>query len=163
AVRELLESAGVALALRLVSGAGGLDRCIMLPRVQQPGLALAGELPQLPPDRPQVLRHSEVSLLGTPRAAPAGDAGAGAAGAGAGAGVACFVVPNGTPPPVVLTEPADAAQVAVLSSALRTADFIRAATAWLEDRLAPAVDLHGDLVELHALGVLILGKSGIGK
>ncbi|HYR95191.1 MAG TPA: HPr(Ser) kinase/phosphatase, partial [Candidatus Binatus sp.] len=39
----------------------------------------------------------------------------------------------------------------------------RAATTWLEERLAPEVDLHGDVVELYGLGVLILGKSGIGK
>src|SRR5262249_23507921 len=78
-------------------------------------------------------------------------------------GVACFVVTNGTPPPAVLTEPAEAANVAVLASTLRTADFIRAASAWLEDRLAPETQLHGDLVEVHGLGILILGKSGIGK
>src|SRR5262249_35444009 len=70
---------------------------------------------------------------------------------------------NGAEPPAVLTAPADVAAVPVLGSALRTADFIRAATAWLEDRMAPETTVHGDLVELHGLGVLILGKSGIRK
>ena len=72
-------------------------------------------------------------------------------------GVSCFVVTNATPPPAVLTEPADAAGVAVLSSSLRTADFIHRATSWLEERLAPETQVHGDLVELHGLGVLLLG------
>ncbi len=62
-VRELLEEAGAALRLRLVSGARGLDRPIAQPRLQQPGLALAGYLPQLHPDRVQVLGNSEVSYL----------------------------------------------------------------------------------------------------
>jgi len=126
-VGELLEVAGPALQLRLVSSAHGLAREITVPRLQQPGLALAGYLPQLHPDRVQVLGNSEVSYLGTLEAARA------------------------------------RAGVAVLGSALRTADFIRAASAWLEERLAPEMLLHGDLVEVHGLGVLILGKSGIGK
>jgi HPr kinase/phosphorylase len=159
AVRDLLEQAGPGLQLRLVAGERGLERPIALPRLQQPGLALAGYLPQLHPDRVQVLGNSEVSYLATldPDRARIAVAGVVAA------GVACFVVTNGAEPPDVLTEPADAGGVAVFGSALRTADFIRAATAWLEDRFAPEANVHGDLVELHGLGVLILGKSGIGK
>ena len=158
-VGEFLEAAGPVLKLRLVSGAPGLERTIALPRLQQPGLALAGYLPQLHPDRVQVLGNSEIAYLGTldPERARA------AVAAVVGAGVACFVVTNGAEPPAFLTGPAEAAPVAVLSSGLRTADFIRAATAWLEQRLAPETQLHGDLVEMHGLGVLILGKSGIGK
>src|SRR5207249_4815348 len=158
-VRELLGEAGTALRLRLVSGARGLERVIALPRLQQPGLALAGYLPQLHPDRVQVLGNSEVSYLATlePRRARETVA------VVATAGVACFVVTNDAAPPAVLTEAAEAAGVAVLGSALRTADFIRSATAWLEDRMAPETNLHGDLVEMHGLGILILGKSGIGK
>ena len=158
-VRELLEAAGVALRLRLVSGARGLERSIAVPRLQQPGLALAGYLPQLHPDRVQVLGNSEVSYLAT---LDAGRARAAVAAVARG-GAACFVVTNGTEPPAELTEPAEEVGVALLGSELRTADFIRAATAWLEERLAPETQLHGDLVEMHGLGVLILGKSGIGK
>ena len=158
-IRELLEMAGEALQLRVVSSACGLEREVARPRLQQPGLALAGYLPQLHPNRIQVLGNSEVSYLGTLEPARARAAVA----AVAAEGVACFVVTNGTEPPAVLCEPAEVAGVAVLASALRTADFIRIATGWLEERLAPETQLHGDLVELHGLGVLILGKSGIGK
>jgi HPr kinase/phosphorylase len=107
----------------------------------------------------QVLGNSEVSYLGTLEPAQARAAVA----AVAATGVACFVVTNDVAPPAVLTEPAEAAGVAVLASALRTADFIRTASTWLEERLAPEMLLHGDLVEIHGLGILILGKSGIGK
>jgi HPr kinase/phosphorylase len=157
AVRELLE-AGAVLELRLVAGSRGLDRPIALPRVQQPGLALAGYLPQLHPDRLQVLGNSEISYLETLEAARAREAVAGVARV-----AACFVVTNQTAAPAVLAESCEEMGVAVLGSALRTADFIRAATVWLEDRLAPELQLHGNLVEMHGLGVLILGKSGIGK
>ena len=62
-VGELLETLDGRLALELVAGVTGLDRSIDVPRVQQPGLALAGYLPQLHPDRMQVLGNSEVGFL----------------------------------------------------------------------------------------------------
>ncbi len=158
-VRELLETRAEGLSLALAAGARGLDRPVALPRLQQPGLALAGFLPQLHPDRVQVLGNSEISYLATLPDAAARRAVA----AVAGAGVACFVVTNGTPAPDVLVQPAEAAGVAVLVTALRTGDFIRAATAWLEERLAPETTLHAGLVEVHGLGTLIVGSSGIGK
>jgi HPr kinase/phosphorylase len=158
-VREFLASAGRGLELRLVTGEPGLDRPIAIPRLQQPGLALAGFLPQLHPDRVQVLGNSEVQYLDT----LPGDGARRAVGAVCAAGVACFVVTNGTVPPAVLVEPAAAAGVAVLASALRTAKFYRAATAWLEQRLAPETTLHGNLVEVAGVGILLLGGSGIGK
>jgi HPr kinase/phosphorylase len=158
AVRELLDTVGAALQLRLVAGARGLDRPIALPRLQQPGLALAGYLPQLKPDRVQVLGNSEMSYVGTLPAEQARAAVLGVASA-----AACLVVTNGTPPPALLTDSAEAAAVPLLSSGLPTGEFIRTASAWLEERLAPETQLHGDLVEMHGLGVLILGKSGIGK
>jgi len=158
-VGALLETSGPDLGLALVAGGRGLSRPIALPRLQQPGLALAGFLPQLHPDRVQVLGNSEVSYLGTLGPERAFHAAA----AVAAAGVACFVVTNGAAAPAPLVQAADAADVPVLATARRTSDFIRAASAWLEEQLAPETQLHADLVEVHGLGTLILGKSGIGK
>lgn len=158
AVRELLEAAGPVLQLQLVAGAGGLGRLIALPRLQLPGLALAGYLPQLKPDRVQVLGNSETSYLATlpPERARAAVRGVAAV-------AACLVVTNGVMPSDAIAEPCATADVPLFSSRLNTGDFIRAASAWLEERLAPETQLHGDLLEMHGLGVLILGKSGIGK
>jgi len=158
-VGELLETLGERLALRLVTGETGTARVITVPRVQQPGLALAGYLPQLHPDRLQVLGNSEVGFLETLPAPLAHER----VETIVGSGVACFAVTNGTPAPSLLAEVAGAMGVAVIVSGLRTADFIRQVTAWLEDRLAPETTMHADLVEVHGLGILILGRSGIGK
>ena len=157
-VRDLLEAPAPGLGLTLAAGARGLGRPIAMPHMQQPGLALAGFLPQLHPDRVQVLGKSEISYLDT-----LGPAAAARVAAVAEAGVACFVVTNGAAAPATLTRAAEAAGVAVLVTATRTGDFIRAATAWLEERLAPETTLHAGLVEVHGLGTLILGSSGIGK
>lgn len=147
------------MGLRLVAGARGLSRVITVPRIQQPGLALAGFLPQLHADRVQVLGRSEVAYLDTLGA----DAAHAAVTAVSAAGVACFVVTNGAVPPSVLSLVGDAQDVPILATGLRTAEFIRNAALWLEERLAPEVQLHGDLVDVHGIGILILGRSGIGK
>jgi HPr kinase/phosphorylase len=158
-VGEFLETLGERLALRIVAGDAGLDRTIDVPRIQQPGLALAGYLPQLHPDRMQVLGNSEVGFLETlpPPVARARIESI------VGSGVACFVVTNANRVPNELAEAAGPSGVAVFASAIRTADFIRQATTWLEERLAPETTMHADLVEVGGLGILILGRSGIGK
>src|SRR2546426_1187622 len=114
-VRELLGEAGTALRLRLVSGACGLERVIAVPRLQQPRPALAGYLPQLHPDRVQVLGNSEVSYLATLDPGHAREAGAG----GATTGAACFVATNDAASPAALTEAAEAAGLAVRSEERR--------------------------------------------
>jgi HPr kinase/phosphorylase len=158
-VGELLAELGQPLALQLVAGHAGLDRTVDVPRIQQPGLALAGYLPQLHPDRMQVLGNSEVGYLATLDPALARER----VEAIVGSGVACFVVTNGTATPVELVEAAGAHAVPVLATVLRTADLIRQVTVWLEERLAPETTMHADLVEVYGVGILILGRSGIGK
>jgi HPr kinase/phosphorylase len=158
-VGELLGALGQSLALQLVAGPAGLARTIDVARVQQPGLALAGYLPQLHPDRMQILGNSEIGFLETLDPARARER----IQAIVGSGVACFVVTNDTPPPGQLTEAAGSRGVAVLATRLRTADFIRQVTVWLEERLAPETTMHADFVDVHGVGILILGRSGIGK
>jgi HPr kinase/phosphorylase len=158
-IGELLDCLREPLALQLVAGDAGLDRTIDVPRVQQPGLALAGYLPQLHPDRMQVLGNSEVGFLDTLDPVVVHER----IEQIVGSGVACFVVTNGAAAPAELAAAAGAQGVPVLVSGLRTADFIRQVTAWLEERLAPETTMHADLVDVHGLGILILGRSGIGK
>ncbi|HRC58066.1 MAG TPA: HPr(Ser) kinase/phosphatase, partial [Kofleriaceae bacterium] len=42
-------------------------------------------------------------------------------------------------------------------------DLIVKLTGWLNDRLASATELHGVMLDVLGIGVLLLGKSGIGK
>jgi HPr kinase/phosphorylase len=44
-----------------------------------------------------------------------------------------------------------------------TADFIAQVTSWMNDRLAPETTMHGVLMDVLGIGVLMVGKSGIGK
>src|ERR1051325_2270938 len=65
--------------------------------------------------------------------------------------------------PGALADPAEGRGVRVLVSTLATADFIAAVTGWMSDRLAPSTDMHGVLLDVLGIGVLRLGRSGIGK
>ena len=64
-VETLLNDQDFDLRLELLAGQGGLDRRVVSSRIQKPGLALAGYLPQIHPDRIQVLGNTEISYLAT--------------------------------------------------------------------------------------------------
>src|SRR4051812_18565843 len=63
-VRSLLDE-GTELRLTLLAGESGLGRRITVQRIQKPGLALAGFVRQVHPERVQILGATEISYLET--------------------------------------------------------------------------------------------------
>ena len=53
--------------------------------------------------------------------------------------------------------------IAVLRTALKTAEFYRAAKPIIEAAFAPTTTLHGSLADVYGVGLLFTGRSGIGK
>ena len=155
-IAELLGRAE--LAATAVAGQSGLSRTTAIPRIQKPGLALTGWPEQLHDGRVLVIGATEIEYLRENEVARnlgittllASDP-------------ACIVVCRGNQPPQELIAAADRAGVPVLVSQLATADFIAAVTGWMSDRLAPSMQLHGVLMDVLGVGVLMVGKSGIGK
>jgi HPr kinase/phosphorylase len=141
-----------------VAGQAGLARTTSVPRIQKPGLALTGWPEQLHDGRVLVIGGTEIDFLReNERARTVGIQTLFAS------DPACIVVCRGQHPPPELVEAAERAGVAVLVSSLATADFIALVTAWMADRLAPSTQLHGVLMDVLGIGVLMVGKSGIGK
>jgi HPr kinase/phosphorylase len=58
-ISELLSETEAGLDLELLAGERGLSRVVQVPRIQKPGLALAGYTKNLHPDRIQVLAGVE--------------------------------------------------------------------------------------------------------
>ena len=54
-------------------------------------------------------------------------------------------------------------QVAILKSDIRTTALSSSLYAYLHAKLAPRISVHGVLLDIHGMGTLITGKSGIGK
>jgi HPr kinase/phosphorylase len=155
-VGELVER--VELGATAVAGQRGLDRQVSVPRIQKPGLALTGWPEQLHEGRVLVLGGTEIDYL-------AQNDGARTLGVETlfASEPACVVVCRGREPPIELRAAANLRNVPLVVSRLVTADFIAAVTAWMSDRLAPAIQLHGVMVDVLGIGVLMVGKSGIGK
>ncbi len=158
-VRQLTEDPQLAVGLRLVAGEAGLERPLCHPRVQKNGLALAGHYHGLVPTRVQVLGETELSYLDslTP------DARGVAVRGFLSLGLSCVVVTGGKDPPRSLVAAAEATSTPLFSTSARSSRTINALHAVLDDRLAPQTRLHGVLVDVYGVGILLLGKSGIGK
>jgi len=158
-IEQLLREAGGELLLSLVAGHAGLERTIAVPRIQKPGLALAGYQEQLHQERLLTLGGTEIDYLVT--AAPAQRRlGIDTVVA---ASPACIVVTRGLTPPPELVAACEAARAPLLVSSLVSAEFIGRVTHYLQEKLSPSTTTHGVLLDVLGIGVLLLGKSGIGK
>jgi HPr kinase/phosphorylase len=159
AVRELLLPEAKHLHLTLRAGKRGLDREILLSRVQRPGLALTGYTDYIRYGRVQIIGGSEVSYLleiGARRRAAVLERLLRCS-------LSCFIVTKGLAPPKELLRAAERRGVPVLSTPDDSTPFIKHLSSLLEARLAARVMMHGVLMDVFGLGVLIMGESGIGK
>ena len=158
-VGELFAQLKTLLELERIPGTDGLNRVVSGADVSSPGLALAGFVTRFPAERLQVFGETEVTYLrsldSTTRrehlqkffAFP----------------FPCLFVTKKLDLPIEVVEEAIKFEVPVLRSALKTNEFYSRVKPWLEDYFAPQTTLHGSLADVYGVGVLFMGKSGIGK
>src|SRR2546426_210327 len=150
---------GDPLQLEALTGDVGLDRAIQTPEASSPGLVLAGYTRRFAAHRLHILGETEITYLASldPPARrqsletllqfdlPA------------------IVIAKGQEPPAELLELARAKGVAVIRTKLKTAEFYRRVKPFLDDAFAPTTTVHGSLADVFGVGLLFLGRSGIGK
>ncbi|NMB77311.1 MAG: HPr(Ser) kinase/phosphatase [Myxococcales bacterium] len=158
-VKKILEEAGETLRLRLLAGGAGLERSIGHVRVETPGLALAGLSQFVEPDRVQVLGEHESDFLSSLDEARRAEVIA----RYLMVRPACVVVVDDLPVPEPLRLGAEREGVPLFVSSLRFGTFTERLTDYLQERLGETRTQNGVLVDVLGVGVLILGKSGIGK
>lgn len=156
-VRSLVEPGVLSVSLRVLAGADGLDREIAHPRIQKSGLGLVGHFRGVSSSRVQVLGETEVSFA---EAMAPGDA-ARAFELLLSRGLCCVVVT--VPVPAALVQAGEAQGCPVIASSAKSSVTINALHAWLDEQLAPRTRVHGVFVDVFGVGILLLGKSGIGK
>ena len=145
--------------LELLAGEGGLDRQVSVPRIQKPGLALAGYTKNLHPDRIQILGSTELSYI--TNLPP--DVARNNLRALCQLDICCLIITKDQTPPSMLIEEVEARQIPLLRSHHQSSVFISLITKFLEERLLPTTTVHGVLVDVLGVGVLLMGKSGVGK
>jgi HPr kinase/phosphorylase len=135
-LQELIEDTLYGLELKVISGSKGLSRKIYNPRIQKLGLVITGHMVYLHPHRVQILGNIEISYLITTR--------------------------NLSVPEYFLVA-SEEKDIPVLRTTLVTSVFIDRITKLLEEKLAPSTTVHGVLMDVLGVGVLIMGRPGIGK
>jgi len=150
---------GTALGLELMGDSTGMERPIAEPTINRPGLALAGFFRYFASKRIQVAGHAELSYLRSLQAAERTER----IGSLFKQRIPCLIVARGLPLPTGLLELATKSATPVFRTPLVTMKFINSATIALEDEFAPVASEHGSMVDIMGIGVLIRGKSGIGK
>jgi HPr kinase/phosphorylase len=158
-VEQLATDVNAGLSLGLLSGRAGLGRRITIPRIQKPGLALTGYIEQVHPERVQVLGATEMGYLDK---LPAAARTQGIANL-MGLEPACVCITRGLTAPEEMRRLSDAHGVPLFSTPLMSSIFIDRITKYLEDQLSPTTSIHGVLMDVLGVGILLLGKSGIGK
>ena len=147
------------LSLEILTPDVALDRIVEGPSLSSPGLILTGFDKRMPSGRLQVLGETEMSYL---RSLEEGDL-PDVLERLFGIPMPGLVVTKGMEVPDRLLERARAAQIPVIRTSLKTGDFYRRLQPYLEGRFAPTTTLHGSMADVYGVGLLFVGRSGIGK
>jgi len=145
--------------LEVLAGANRLDRAITRPRTHRPGLEFVGYFDFFPMERVQVLGRKEITYLLTlsieERKLHIGNI--------VKYQPPCFIVTSGQQEIPYLTLFCDQEGIPLLRTSETTTEFIAKLDNYLVKALAPELSIHGVCVNVSGIGILLRGKSGIGK
>jgi HPr kinase/phosphorylase len=158
-VAQFYEQLKEVLQLELLGNPRGLERTVTMADASGPGLVLAGYTGRFVHQRVQVLGETEVSYL----ASLGDDERRRNLRTFFSYEIPCVMVTKGLTLPPGFEEEANAAGVAILRSKLKTLEFYKRVSPFLEQVFAPTTNLHGSLADVFGVGLLFTGGSGIGK
>lgn len=127
--------------------------------LHRPGLALAGYVELFTHQRIQVIGNTETQYLGYISEEKQKEAFR---------NLTQFEIPvifltDGNTLPDHLLEKATQAGIPIFSTPLETTQFMHLVRDFLEDQFALQTMVHGSMVDVYGIGILVAGKSGIGK
>ena len=158
-VEQFFKNHGKTLQLQLLAGEKGLNRLIKEGAVNRPGLAFAGFYRYFAHRRIQIIGKHETSYLNY---LPADEQRASVK-VFLKHEIPCVIFARKLKPPRIFLQEAERHNIPVFTCPLITMRLSNAATICLEVDFAPTCSEHGSMVDIQGIGVLIRGKSGVGK
>lgn len=158
-LKTLYEDNKINLKFEICNTAGKLNKIIRERELHRPGLALSGFVQVFTFKRIQILGNSEITYLKTLsttlrkasiRRVLEFD-------------IPCIIITNGNTPPVELIQIADEKEITVFITPYTTTKLTQLLSDYLDEKFAPQITMHGSLVNVYGVGLLITGRSGIGK
>lgn len=145
--------------LNLIAENDGFSKKIRDYSIHRPGLALAGFLELFSYNRVQIFGNTEIRFLHslTPQKR------AEAIQKFFNYDIPCIVFSNNHVPEDSFLQFAKERNVSIFNSALPTTKVVYFLSDFLEDQFAPQVTIHGSFVDVYGIGLLFVGRSGIGK
>jgi len=147
------------LKLESVNGDAGFEREITDKNIHRPGLALAGYVELFTYDRVQIFGNTEIRYLNHLTF----DERINAFKTIFKFDLPCIFVTGENKLDNELVAIATEHNVSVILTPLETTKFVYFISDFLDDHFAPQTVLHGSFVDVDGIGVLITGRSGIGK
>jgi HPr kinase/phosphorylase len=155
----MLDELGESMHMSVVAGEKGLDRVITAAEVNRPGLALTGYYDYFAKHRLQVLGKVEINYLRsissgehTERVRELMQM-----------RIPAFIIARNYVPLHETVDLANEYNVPIIRTPYMTMRVVNKLSAWLEEQFAPTTQVHGVLMEVHGVGVLIMGKASVGK
>lgn len=148
------------LGLTVAAGERGLDRRVVTSELNRPSLELTGYFDALRADRIQVFGQGEITYMDIHKDEPKmreyierimNDE------------VPCAIVTNGRLPPAIMIQLADKTGIPILTCPHSTTKLYKRLWEHLDSEFAPRTTMHGVLMDIHDMGVLLLGDSSVGK
>ena len=158
-VAEVYESCEKSFQFELLAGGEGMQSTIETSEINRPGLALAGFYEMFSSDRLQLIGLTECAFLRNLEPAAREEAIRKTLGFSI---PAVILTSSETPAPELITVCNDR-NIPLLRTSALTSTIASSLHRYLERRLAPSWTVHGVMLDVFGMGVLIQGKSGVGK
>ncbi|MCF7924262.1 MAG: HPr(Ser) kinase/phosphatase [Candidatus Izimaplasma sp.] len=147
------------LELKLIAGEEGVNDYVKVPSLAKPGLELAGMMDFYENDRIQIIGSKEAAFFHSltnkeqeervdsifKKQAPA------------------FIFSKNVDVPKIFIDLGNKYKIPILKSYYKTTSLFSELYAFLQAKLAERTSMHGVLMDINGVGILITGKSGIGK
>ena len=158
-IANVFEGYGESLALQVVAGDKGMGNELASSDVHRPGLVLAGFVGLFTYDRAQVLGNSEMLYL----SGLSDDKQRMVLETVYQFNIPCMVITDDNEVLPTMADLAEQRGIPLLTTTFSTTKFSHLFSHYLDEVFAPDTNLHGSLVDVYGIGLLFIGRSGIGK